>query len=58
VRVEAVAVVPYTTAVMHNPTDISAIRVKYNGTEPPLGHRRRLQGRSLLHWPKHTADIW
>ncbi|WIA15911.1 hypothetical protein OEZ85_012660 [Tetradesmus obliquus] len=48
VRVQALAVVPYTNAIMHTPVDVGAIELKYSdGTTPPLGHRRRLQGQQL-----------
>ncbi|WIA36090.1 hypothetical protein OEZ86_007442 [Tetradesmus obliquus] len=47
VRVQAVAVVPYTNAIMHTPVDVGAIGLKYSdGAVPPLGHRR-LQGQQL-----------
>lgn len=48
VRVQAVAVVPYTNALPRTPVDISAMRAFYNSnsTPRPLGHKRRLQGRS------------
>ncbi|WIA08325.1 hypothetical protein OEZ85_007767 [Tetradesmus obliquus] len=48
VRVQAVAVVPYTNALLRTPVDISAMRAFYNSnsTPRPLGHKRRLQGRS------------
>uniref|UniRef100_A0A383W6I2 SGNH hydrolase-type esterase domain-containing protein n=1 Tax=Tetradesmus obliquus TaxID=3088 RepID=A0A383W6I2_TETOB len=48
VRVQALAVVPYTNAIMHTLVDVGAIGLKYSdGTTPPLGHRRRLQGQQL-----------
>jgi hypothetical protein len=61
VRVQAVAIVPYTNNVMHTPVDIGAIEVKYNGTAgggaPPLGHRRRLHGKSLPHWARELLGF-
>jgi hypothetical protein len=51
VRVEAVAVVPYTTNTLHTLIDENAIK---SGNALPVGHRRRLQGKGQPHW--HTAE--
>jgi hypothetical protein len=47
VRVQGVAVVPFTNALVHTPVDMGAIELTYTGTKPPLGHRRRLQEETL-----------